>query len=87
LRRAFISVIAGLVALQFCTSILLHWHWFTDLVGGVMIGSLAVSLTVALDRVVAHRSDHRGRPDPPDPPGDETSRRSVSPGRVAPGSG
>jgi undecaprenyl-diphosphatase len=86
LRRAFVSAIALLVALQFVTSILLHWHWFTDLVGGVIIGSLAVTLTVALDNVVAHRPDRRGRAGPTDLVPDEDARRSVSPGRVGPGS-
>jgi membrane-associated phospholipid phosphatase len=81
LRRAFATVLTVLVALQFSTSILLRWHWFTDLVGGVIIGSLAVTLTVALDRAVASRSDRRRRLErpPAHAPAEET-RRSVSPG-------
>jgi undecaprenyl-diphosphatase len=78
LRRAFVAVIAVMVALQFCTSILLHWHWFTDLVGGVIIGSLAVTLTIALDHVVAHRSDRRVSADRPDLAIEESTRRSYS---------
>lgn len=82
LRRAFVSVLAALVALQFCTSILLRWHWFTDLVGGVLIGSLAVTLTVAVDRVIASRSARGRRPErpPAEAPLEDTTRRSVSSG-------
>ncbi len=52
LRHAFTVGIVLLVALQFVTSLALRWHWFTDLVSGVLIGSLVLVLTYAADLVV-----------------------------------
>lgn len=43
----------GLLALTMVvTSLTLNWHWFADLVAGLLVGGVVLELTVALDRWV-----------------------------------
>ena len=34
------------------TSLTLNWHWFADLIAGLLVGGLVLQLTVALDAAV-----------------------------------
>jgi undecaprenyl-diphosphatase len=51
-RLAF--CIVGIALLQSAVSIYLHFHWFSDLVAGMVAGGLALRLTVRLDRMIPH---------------------------------
>ncbi|HIY41611.1 MAG TPA: phosphatase PAP2 family protein [Candidatus Nocardiopsis merdipullorum] len=51
-RLAF--CIVGIALLQSAVSIYLHFHWFSDLVTGMVAGGLALRLTVRLDRMIPH---------------------------------
>jgi undecaprenyl-diphosphatase len=53
LRRAMIALVCVLGAIQFTTSILLRWHWFSDLVGGYLIGGVVLAFVAAVDAAVA----------------------------------
>ncbi len=44
--------IVGLALLQVAVSTYLHFHWFTDLAGGMIAGGLALRLTIRLDRMI-----------------------------------
>ncbi|WP_017570323.1 phosphatase PAP2 family protein [Nocardiopsis halotolerans] len=44
--------IVGIALLQSCVSIYLHFHWFTDLVAGMVAGGFALRVTIRLDRMI-----------------------------------
>ncbi len=46
------SVVAFLCALMTFTSLLEHWHWFTDLIAGLLVGGGVLQMTATLDKVV-----------------------------------
>jgi membrane-associated phospholipid phosphatase len=54
-RRA-VGVLWALVALlsvtMVVTSLTLTWHWFADLIGGLIIGSMVLQLTASVDHMV-----------------------------------
>ncbi|ASU85963.1 phosphatase PAP2 family protein [Nocardiopsis gilva YIM 90087] len=44
--------IVGIAILQSMVSAYLHFHWFTDLVTGMIAGGFALALTIRLDRMI-----------------------------------
>ena len=42
------------------TSLTLNWHWFADLIAGLIIGSVVLELTVAVDAAVPQSAFTRG---------------------------
>jgi membrane-associated phospholipid phosphatase len=64
-RRRTAVILAGIVAaltvLMVATSLTLRWHWFTDLIGGVMVGAAVLQAVVTIDRLWPLRA----RPQPP----------------------
>jgi membrane-associated phospholipid phosphatase len=52
LRRLTVLV-AALTLLTILTSIYLRTHWFTDLLGGVLVGGLLLQLVILFDRTTA----------------------------------
>ncbi|TQN28510.1 undecaprenyl-diphosphatase [Haloactinospora alba] len=46
--------IVGIALLQGLVSSYLHFHWFTDLLVGMVAGGFALRLTIRLDRIIPH---------------------------------
>ena len=46
--------IVAIALLQSTVSIYLHFHWFTDLLAGMIAGGFALRLTIRLDRMIPH---------------------------------
>jgi membrane-associated phospholipid phosphatase len=67
LRRVLISLIGLLGVVMFVTSLLLRWHWFSDLVGGYLVGGAVLALTVGVDAAVPFRSRRLVVLPPPEP--------------------
>jgi PAP2 superfamily len=42
------------------TSLTLDWHWFADLIAGLLVGSVVLQLTAAVDAAVPATALHRG---------------------------
>ena len=42
-------VVVGLSLLMVVVSMTLNWHWFADLVAGLLIGGVVLELSVAAD--------------------------------------
>lgn len=61
-RRAYAllwSVVAGLSALMVVVSLTLNWHWFADLIAGLIVGGMMLELTVAADAAIPQSAfDH-----------------------------
>lgn len=55
-KRLLGAAVVGLSAVMLTTSLLLRWHWFSDLVGGFMIGGAVLALTIGIDAAVPFRS-------------------------------
>lgn len=53
IRRLGLCIV-GIALLQSTVSIYLHFHWFSDLVTGMVAGGLALRLTIRLDRMIPH---------------------------------
>jgi undecaprenyl-diphosphatase len=51
-RWALVVGVAMLTVLMFTTSLSLRWHWFTDLVAGVLVGAAALRTAVVVDRAI-----------------------------------
>lgn len=58
MRRVLRIAVVILCVIMFFTSLVLRWHWFTDLVAGYLIGGAVFVATVAIDAAVPFRS-HR----------------------------
>jgi membrane-associated phospholipid phosphatase len=60
-RRAVImaGIVATLTVLMVATSLTLRWHWFTDLIGGVMVGAAVLQAVVTIDRLWPLRGQRR----------------------------
>lgn len=43
------SAVAGLSVLMVVVSLTLNWHWFADLIAGLIVGGMMLELTVAVD--------------------------------------
>ncbi len=87
-RRALICLLCVLPVVMFSTSLLLRWHWFSDLIGGFLIGGAVLALTVGIDAAVPFRS-HKlvvlpASPDlspaPPEPAAEPVSTDAASAG-------
>lgn len=46
------SIVAVLSVTMVATSLTLNWHWFADLVAGLLIGAVVLQLSVAVDAAV-----------------------------------
>jgi membrane-associated phospholipid phosphatase len=51
-RRILWTVVLVLSVVMTVTSLTLRWHWFTDLVGGLLVGAAVLQITWTLDSVV-----------------------------------
>ncbi|MFZ5846636.1 phosphatase PAP2 family protein [Nocardioides pakistanensis] len=54
-RRVLIflwSLVAALSVTMVVTSLTLNWHWFADLVAGLLVGGIVLELTATVDRMV-----------------------------------
>ncbi|MGZ4436624.1 MAG: phosphatase PAP2 family protein [Nocardioides sp.] len=65
-RRRTVMLLAGVVVLlsmiMVVTSLTLNWHWFADLIAGLVIGGMTLELTAAVDGTVPEGSlDHGPR--------------------------
>jgi membrane-associated phospholipid phosphatase len=67
LRRAMFAVVAVLAVVMTVTSLLLRWHWFTDLIAGFLIGGVVLAATAAFDLATPFHSSRRL------PPGSDAS--------------
>jgi membrane-associated phospholipid phosphatase len=56
-RQVLVAVVVVLSLVMVATSLLLRWHWFTDLIGGLLIGGAVLQVVTALDRYVPRRRD------------------------------
>jgi membrane-associated phospholipid phosphatase len=52
LVRVLWSAVALLSLTMVVTSLTLNWHWFADLIAGLLIGGVVLQLTAALDTAV-----------------------------------
>jgi undecaprenyl-diphosphatase len=56
------GLVCVLAVTMVVTSLTLNWHWFADLVAGLLVGGVVLELTVTLDRMVpAHVCAEGGR--------------------------
>ena len=46
------SLVAILAVTMVVTSLTLNWHWFADLVAGLLVGGIVLELTVTVDRMM-----------------------------------
>jgi membrane-associated phospholipid phosphatase len=51
-RVALWSSVCFLGVLMTFTSLLEHWHWFTDLIAGLLVGGAVLQMTASIDKVV-----------------------------------
>ena len=70
IRRCLIGLLCVLSVSMFTTSLLLRWHWFSDLIGGFLLGGAVLALLVGVDSAVPFRSrrlviEPAGHSDPP----------------------
>jgi membrane-associated phospholipid phosphatase len=59
LRKALYGLVALLSVVMTVTSLLLRWHWFTDLIAGFLIGGMILAVTVAFDDSTPFESPRR----------------------------
>jgi len=55
-KRLLLRAVCVLSVVMFATSLTLRWHWFSDLVGGFMVGGAVLALTVGIDAALPFRS-------------------------------
>lgn len=55
-KRVLAVAVVALSVVMFTTSLLLRWHWFSDLLGGFMVGGAVLALTIGIDAALPHRS-------------------------------
>jgi hypothetical protein len=57
-KRILLWAVCVLSVVMFTTSLTMRWHWFSDLVGGFLVGGAVLALTVGIDAALPFRS-HR----------------------------
>lgn len=83
-RAGLVLVVAVLTVVMFATSLSLRWHWFTDLVAGVLVGAAALRAAVVVDRAVP-LTPVAGREEPVTRGGGGAATRSSPAGADGPG--
>jgi membrane-associated phospholipid phosphatase len=58
-KRVLLWAVCVFSVVMFVTSLTLRWHWFSDLVGGFMVGGSVLALTVGIDATIAFSSRRR----------------------------
>jgi membrane-associated phospholipid phosphatase len=71
-RKVLFAVVAVLAVVMTVTSLLLHWHWFTDLIAGFLVGGMVLSTTKAFDQATPFAS-HRHQSTAEGPPAEQHS--------------
>jgi len=51
-RNLLVVTVAVLSVVMVMTSLTLRWHWFTDLVAGILVGAAVLRATIGVDRAV-----------------------------------
>jgi membrane-associated phospholipid phosphatase len=59
-QAALWSAVAFLSVVMVVTSMTLSWHWFGDLVAGLLVGGFVLQMTVAVDAAVPEDAFRRG---------------------------
>jgi membrane-associated phospholipid phosphatase len=54
------SAVAALSVLMVVVSLTLNWHWFADLIAGLIVGGVVLELTVAADAAIPREAFDRG---------------------------
>ncbi|MGH3357135.1 MAG: phosphatase PAP2 family protein [Nocardioidaceae bacterium] len=52
MQWTLMGVVGALTVVMFITSLSLRWHWFTDLVAGVIVGGAALKTAITVDRAI-----------------------------------
>lgn len=55
-RRLMVVAVVVLGVVMTITSLLLRFHWFTDLIGGYLVGGCVLAVVITIDRAVPFRS-------------------------------
>ncbi len=67
LVRVLWSAVGLLSLTMVITSLTLNWHWFADLIAGLLVGGVVLQLTAAVDAAVPDHALSGGRATPPAP--------------------
>src|SRR3954449_822160 len=59
-RRAMWAAVFLLSVTMVLTSLTLDWHWFADLIAGLLVGSVVLQLTAAVDAAIPAGALHEG---------------------------
>ncbi len=59
-KTVIFAVMVVLAVVMTMTSLLLHWHWFTDLIAGFLIGGVVLATTTAFDKATPFESHRTG---------------------------
>lgn len=51
-RWIMVSVVTLLTLIMIGTSLALRWHWFTDLIGGILVGAAALRAATSIDLTI-----------------------------------
>jgi undecaprenyl-diphosphatase len=90
-RRLLVGAVCTLSVVMMCTSLLLRWHWFSDLIGGFMLGGSVLVLLVGIDAAIPFRSPKLvvipARPGRAPDPANGPSRISIRQRRTGPTAG
>lgn len=65
-QRWLLRIVVALSLTMFATSLLLRWHWFSDLIGGFMLGGAVLALTIGIDAILPSGRRRAADPDASD---------------------